>query len=292
MFRSNQGALEMDGRSDLSLGEVETALAYALTRRQRQRGKLAQLLSELRSSGNAYHTWDFSSYHRDSTGRPCARWFELAVVATGSGYRVTLGGPDAEWARKRIEQGPARFAAKLKRKAAKRLPKRHPKSKKRYVPKRRSLPKEPRAFVPAPIAERRQDRFVRQFRNRRITLPDAAALIAHVFEVKMVSKYQHDPEKLVAWQLLDSLERNGGRFMQFKRGGCCIRLDLTRQWEGIGTPLILSCTKDGDRKAHARMRRWVWHHFSLLSSVSCRERRALKEVRLAGLRGSTQKAAA
>ncbi len=279
---AKEKVLVFDGREDLTASELEFFLRYALARRERTRGKLRKIFTDLEMVGRGSYVWN-ATKRRHCSFTPPPFWLDLTILKSPEGYRVTCQGTHAFWAVERANEGPERLAHKLRRRKERQRRKtflfpRPSKKYRRHIPRKKKLPSSTQRPPPAPQSEKRMERLKPQFRRNHVFWGEAVRLAARVFEIKDVDSkrsWKRSPEELVTTFLLESLEQNGGRFTQIKRRGFCLRFDLMDgRWRGDITPLALSCTKDNKHPAYRQMRECLK---KTLLGLSTEERRDRKE---------------
>ncbi|MBC7836165.1 hypothetical protein H7X87_00085 [Acetobacteraceae bacterium] len=142
------------------------------------------------------------------------------------------------------------------------------------APRQDKKVKAARPFVPAVLSLRHNEVLTPQFRKNRLAWSEAVTETVRIFEAR--GNWKYTARERVASELWGSLERSGYRFAQYKRGGFCLRFDLTDgRWRGDITPLTVSCTKDNTHPTYRRMRKILKERLTGLSQEEQHQRKAL-----------------
>jgi|GEM_PF-5074444 len=265
-----------DGEELLPKTTVDQLLVYVLTRKQRKKGKWAEMQKQLRELRRTSYTWRFT--YRKRQERHSMLNVKLRIREAVPGYyRVTCFGSYAEWVVERGNEGPKRHQRWLEQKKLHAQKKKHKvekKKKKRIYESKKRKEQVKQTFVPAPISRRRNEILTPQFRKSRVSWREMMSAVIEIFDVKRDWKYT--AEQLVAREIMTSLRQSGHCFVEYSRRGFKLRFDLVDGiWRGDITPLTISCTKDKDNPLYRRTRDYFAERLLGHCADKQRERREL-----------------
>lgn len=258
-----EGSLVLkDGRGILTREEVIEFATHAIRRRLRERGYADAFLKDVNERESAEISWNFLT-----RGYVHERYLiTLSAVRCAGGFILSCRTKSGETAdcvthqvcsvlhQRKIEA--LREPKARKRRVARRVTRaRRPQIQEavRPAPVQAKAPKVRRRVTAAPISEKKNERFLPQFRKHTLFWEEAAKAVISILEVK--ANWKHSAAHIVAKRLHDSLDQNGGRFAIYRKDGFALRFDLVDGiWRGDITPLSVSATKDNTHRLYRRMR--------------------------------------
>ena len=278
------------GTELLSLENIRFCVSHMLPRKMRKAGEHTRILDAVARDGSATFSWNLSR----------SRWWSKHTEAR---IRITLA-PDGFYRLECISDDSYNLNYDLvdrvnrandflaKRFAAQEAWKLHARELKQKANGKKRCTRESKAPQPANASQprtgkrrrtfaqavpERLEKLTPQFRNQRLFWDEAIRATAHIFGVKSDLKYT--AHQIVARRLHRSLEKSGGRFARFERGGFVLRFDLVDgRWRGDITPLLISATKDNEHPLYRRMRHYFRDKLIHAGVTSKKQRRARLEA--------------